>query len=325
MKGVEMVRIKLKKVISRKPGVASLFNKIISLTNPQISVWDVNEDLLLGGEGSEDGNLGQSTGKLPIRHGDKIIGWVTDGEQAEHVMALISLLVEKEIEKKSLSLEVLDLYREINLLYNLSEKLSASLEVTTVASSAIEEASRLISATGGSVILFDGDAGEREVVAAFGKMFKSPSDITTVEGFIRKLLSTTHAEIVNDVRADPRHVEGGKEIASLIYAPLKAKNQVMGVIFLVSEEQGTYTAGDLKLLNALASQAAPAIENALLYEKTLREAQEREIRLQRQVEELRIELNEVRQKEKVAEITESDYYQRLIKEAEYLRTLMGNG
>ena len=112
-------------------------------------------------------------------------------------------------------------------------------------------------------------------------------------------------------------------IRSLICAPLASKNQTLGAIVLVSQVPVIYTAGDLKLLTTLASQAAPAIENALLYEKTLREAQEREERLQRQVQELRIELDEARQKEKVAEIIGSDYYQRLRDRADTLRRIIG--
>ena len=78
----------------------------------------------------------------------------------------------------------------------------------------------------------------------------------------------------------------------------------------------------MKLLNALASQAAPAIESALLYEKTVREAKAREARLQRQIQELRIELDGAQQKEKVAEITETDYFQNLRSQADSLRKII---
>jgi hypothetical protein len=56
----------------------------------------------------------------------------------------------------------------------------------------------------------------------------------------------------------------------------------------------------------------------------LREAQEREEQLRRQVQELRIELDEARQKEKVAEITGSEYYQQLREQANTLRGIIGD-
>lgn len=84
-------------------------------------------------------------------------------------------------------------------------------------------------------------------------------------------------------------------------------------------------AADLKLLNTVASQAAPAIENALLYEKALREAREREERLQQQIQALRIELDEVRQAKQVEEITETNYFQQLLSKADDLRELLKGG
>jgi GAF domain-containing protein len=144
------------------------------------------------------------------------------------------------------------------------------------------------------------------------------------EGIIGVVAQNGKAEIVNEVSADARYKsdQGLTASSSLVCAPLKAKGHVLGVIVLVSETAITYTAKDLKLLNTLASQSAPAIENALLYEKTIREAKEREERLQRQIRELRIELDEARQDKQVAEITESDYFQQLRGEADDLRKII---
>jgi GAF domain-containing protein len=136
--------------------------------------------------------------------------------------------------------------------------------------------------------------------------------------------ASARAEIINEVCLDSRYVADQDPIHSLLCAPLKSKNKAIGALVLVSEAPVTYTAADLKLLNTLASQAAPAIENALLHEKMLREAQEREARLRRQVEELRIELDEAKQRQKVAEITESDYYQRLRDQAGNLRNIINS-
>ena len=104
---------------------------------------------------------------------------------------------------------------------------------------------------------------------------------------------------------------GKSNTTANVAAVLAAEGRRVGVIVMASAEPDTYTAGDLKLLNTLACQAAPAIENALIYEKTLQEAQEREARLQNQIRELRIELDEARQAKQVEEITETDYFKLL--------------
>jgi hypothetical protein len=53
-----------------------------------------------------------------------------------------------------------------------------------------------------------------------------------------------------------------------------------------------------------------------------REVRAREERLERQVRELRIEIDEARQARKVAEITESDYFRQLRGQAKDLRRII---
>jgi class 3 adenylate cyclase len=62
----------------------------------------------------------------------------------------------------------------------------------------------------------------------------------------------------------------------MMYAPLKVKNKTMGLVILGHSEEREFTAGELKLLTTISLQAAVAIESAQLYQKGLKEAQERE-------------------------------------------------
>ena len=55
----------------------------------------------------------------------------------------------------------------------------------------------------------------------------------------------------------------------------------MGAIILFNEHAVQYTAGDLKLLTTLALQSSSAINSALLYEKNIQEAREREEAIRR--------------------------------------------
>jgi hypothetical protein len=62
---------------------------------------------------------------------------------------------------------------------------------------------------------------------------------------------------------------------------------------------------------------------ARVFRRMAREVEAREARLRREVHELRIEIDEVRQSRKVAEITESAYFQHLRGQASDLRKIMG--
>jgi GAF domain-containing protein len=266
----------------------------------------------------------ESLERHPVRYEGDTVGWVSGGDHAALIANLLTHLVTREAEKEALLEEVLDLYRQINLLFNLSEKLATSLVPATVARLALAEASRLIEATGGAVLLRSEGTDLHQAAATIGHGIEAQASLKPDDGIVAAVAASARGEIINDVRLDSRYVEDQAPIRSLICAPLKSKNNAIGALVIISEAPVTYTAADLKLLNTLASQAAPAIENALLHEKMLREAREREARLRRQVEELRIELDEAKQRQKVAEITESDYYQRLRDQAGNLRDIIGS-
>lgn len=315
-----MTQENLKRILSRGRGAASIVHDVIGVTNTPIAVWDIERNLLLGAASTVSDEILE---EHSILCDGEDVGWVSGGDQAKYVAALLTYLVAREAEKEELLEEILDLYRQVNLLFNLSEKLSASLELNTVAKMTLDEASRLIEATSGAVVLLS-EGQAPLTVATMGQAIPAQLDPGPQGGIIGAVSNDARAEIINDVRSDPRYVEGIDSFRSLLCAPLISNNRTMGSIVIVSRVPVIYTAADLSLLSTLATQAAPAIENALLYERALREAQEREQQLRRQVQELRIELDEARQKEKVAEITGSEYYQRLRDRADTLRSIIGN-
>jgi len=61
---------------------------------------------------------------------------------------------------------------------------------------------------------------------------------------------------------------------------------------------------------------------ARVFQRMAREVRLREERLKRQVQELRIQIDETRQAKKVAEITETDYFRQLRQQADDLRQIM---
>jgi len=75
-------------------------------------------------------------------------------------------------------------------------------------------------------------------------------------------------------------------------------------------------------LNALATRDDALGQLARVFQKMAREVRLREDKLKRQVTELKIALDETRQKQRVAEITETDYFRSLQNEAEALRSMI---
>lgn len=84
------------------------------------------------------------------------------------------------------------------------------------------------------------------------------------------VINSGRAEILNDASSDPRLANCSSTPASLMSAPLKVKDNVIGVMQVATNEPHSYTADDLRLLSSMTIQAATVIENARLYD-TLQE------------------------------------------------------
>lgn len=259
-----MTQISLKRLIHKKE-VSSIINDISNVMKMPLCIRDAEGRVLLGNDSNNSFN------KYPIQLANQIIGWVIGLENTSIVASLLTYLANQELEKKNLAYETLDKYKEINLLYNISGKLSACLDVKEIAQLVIDEATRLIQATSASAMLLNEKTGRLEIIAAFGKACESKLTLLPNEGIAGHVFLTGRAEILNEVDSDPRFVLTSNKVKSLICAPLKTQNSVIGVLNISTEELVNYTAQDLKLLITLASQAASAIENALLYENKLKE------------------------------------------------------
>lgn len=255
-----MAAITLGKIIKKKEFAPILQRMVAALATPMV-IEDSEGRLLLATDNAANGV------KYPVYATGEVIGWVTGNERVAPIASLLSYQAETEIEKRTLVSEMLNKYKEITLLYDVVEKISSCLDTKEVARLVIEEARRVIKLTSVSVLLFNKETDAMELIGAYGHETEAATSVSRGVGIAGGVWASGRAEIVNDVHSDLRFVEGTVAISSLMCAPLKAKDSVVGVIRLGSDEPVTYTAEDLKLFTTLASLAAVAIENANLYEQ----------------------------------------------------------
>jgi transcriptional regulator with GAF, ATPase, and Fis domain len=223
-------------------------------------------------------------------------------------------LIEKELTQKLLAQETLDRYREVNLLYRVHETIGASLDLEEVLQRVLYESIRIIKASGGVVFLYDDLANKLAPRGRAGVDVATAEQLLLGQAVSEKVMQTGRSWILNDLRAFVRlDPEEGTALNALLSAPFKSKETVLGVITLAQTGAGTmFTAGDEKLLTALASQAGVAIANALTVQK-------REEQLRQQIQELKIEIDEAKKLKEVAHITESDYFRHLQENAQRMR------
>lgn len=263
-----MIEVNLKKIVTKKE-VNAVLNYLTQETGTAIQIEDAAGKKLVG---SGD----NFTNKYPIELSDKVIGWVLGEEKVVVAANFISYLVKQEFEKKALTNELLDKYREITLLHDIATQITASLDLKEVAQLVIEGVGKLIESTGGLILLLNQKTSHLEPLSTFGQAFPTQEPLKLGEGIIGSIAQTGKGEIVNDVFSDPRFTHYQEPINSFICVPLKTKEQMIGVIFLWSNSTNennshnpsAYTSEDLKILTMFAFHAAVAIENALLYEQS---------------------------------------------------------
>lgn len=264
-----MARISLKAVV-KKNETGALILSLLHGLKTEAWIEDESGNLLLGIHEPD------SKFSYPVTLEDQVIGFVKGDENAALIADLLIHLVRKEAEKKKLGSEVLNLYLEINMIYNFSEKLAQTIDAPAICAITLNEARREIRSDNGVIILWDEKTRKLGVITSSGDEFFNQETINKQTDLLLKIIWGIQSEIISDTTF---LIDAGivmPEVKSLIYSALKVNHRVMGVIVLGSNEDILYTAADLKLLTTLALQSSAAIESALLYDKNIREAKERE-------------------------------------------------
>jgi len=268
-------RISLKNILSGKSELSALVTSLIEELNGSVYIEDHSGRVILG-----DGNTA-ATRQNSIKLDEEIIGWVKGDDKAALVHSLISLFIQKESEKKKIGTEVLMLYQEVNMIFNFSEKLALTIGQNSIAEITLDEARRLVKSDHGLIMLLDDEANKIEMPASFGHSVFDKEKIYSHSGLLAKISQSGQSDIIDDPSALREAGLILPEVQSLIYASLKVKHRVMGAIILARTESQPYAAADLKFLITLALQSSSAIESALLYEKNIQEAKEREEAMRR--------------------------------------------
>ena len=259
----------LKQILGRQREARELVAAVAGAIGEALSIEDADGALLFGA-GSVDG-----VPRVPVRLREANVGWVA-GPHASAVATLLDHILGSEAEKKALGSEVLHLYREINLIYSFSEKLASLLELDRVAKLTLDQARQVMIATDGALLVLNEETGALDAIASFGDDLRAISGLDAGTGIIGAVATSGLGEVIDDVSLDPRRAEVEAGLRSLICAPLKVGERIIGVIALGCTEPLPYTAAELKLLTTLALQTATAIENARLFERTIQAARERE-------------------------------------------------
>jgi two-component system, NtrC family, sensor kinase len=260
-----MTPASLKKLVFRKE--LALVKEIVNAIDPSVSIQGTDGQVMLG-----DVTQAQSQ-RFPIQLDGQILGWVNGDHRAAAIANLIGNLAYRELEKRTLAHELLGKYKEITLLFNISEKIIDSLDIQAIATLLLDEARSLLKSESGTLLLLRDGTPVLENIAAFGEDLSFKKSIALGEGILGNIIQAGRGEIINDIFSDPRHLIGQGRMTTLLCVPLKSKEKVLGAIVLSRSKSMPYSAEDLKLMTTLACQGAGVI-SALTQERKLKESRQ---------------------------------------------------
>lgn len=183
----------------------------------------------------------------------------------------------KEAREYSVKLEKINTQLDQNILqlftlYNVSKTAASTLEVDSLFNQVVEKVNQGHSLHRINVMLVDDNGTGMYIVAGIG-MPERAMDIRCRlgEGVYGRVALTGQAEIVNDVANQSRFtpIEGlDNDVSSIICAPFKGKDRVLGLLNAYRLDGGVFNDADLELLVAVSSQVGMALENARLFQET---------------------------------------------------------
>jgi serine phosphatase RsbU (regulator of sigma subunit) len=265
-----MAKLSLKTLLSASSGADAPVAVLLAALQGPLSIEDCSGKVLMG-------TPAPGAPRVPVDYADACLGCVSGPRASvDAVVSLLTHMAAREVERRALAGEVLHLYREIHLIDQLSEELTALLDVSAVCRSALAQARRLIAASSGGVLVHEKADAPMRYVAVFGEETELPEAGGRLAAAI---LDRGVPEIVNVAEmfsAGPEAAAVAPAFRSVIFAPLRAKQRNLGLIVLANEAGDPYPAADLKLLNTIALQTAAAIENSVLCAQMVDAARYRE-------------------------------------------------
>lgn len=168
---------------------------------------------------------------------------------------------------------------EFDIVYDLTYSLTATLSMENIFSQLTDPVRRTLNVEAVSIGMVDPVTQDILFVESLmGPMFKDlpPIRLQAGQGIAGQVAQTGEPLIVNNVYKDQRFYarvdqNSGFRTHSILCVPLKVEQRVIGVLEAINKRIGNFHESDLRLLQAIASPLAAAIENARLHGDVLAE------------------------------------------------------
>ena len=180
-----------------------------------------------------------------------------------------------ELESKNTSL--LQTIERLSALYKMGLALNATMDIDALFELLLQKSRETLNASVGYLLLFDPDHNYLTVAASSGIPKEFPGDFCIQlkpGGVSQWVIEKGEALLIKDIEESSEfnpHSLLGYERKTVMCAPLKIKDDVIGTLTIANKDDGSkFVQEDLEMVTTIASQASVAINNARLYEEQQR-------------------------------------------------------
>ena len=227
---------------------------------------------------------------VPIRSREETYGLIVVTSMQRNAYAPNDLrLLEAVSQQAGIAIENSYLYEDAQRradqaqsLYNLSARLSETLQIERVMEHVAENAMEMLNADRFALLMHS--ASKNRLVPRVSRTRRGddpafaeavqPSSGEGIAGWVFEYLTPAS---VTDIVADSRNRScpvDGFDVASTLCVPMQVNEEAIGVMQVFSEKRRLFTVPEMELLYTIANLASGAVANALLYEESRSSARE---------------------------------------------------
>jgi serine/threonine protein kinase/signal transduction histidine kinase/CheY-like chemotaxis protein/tetratricopeptide (TPR) repeat protein len=159
--------------------------------------------------------------------------------------------------------------RELDTVIDIGKKINIIHDIDLLMEEILNHAIQLVGAEQGELFLYEGD----ELVSKYHVVIEGAEERPASMGVVSKVDYSGAPLVISDAgndpifRSDPQVTQYG--LKSIVCVPLLSRDKKIGLLYLSNHlVGGLFTEHELDLLNAMAGQAAIALENSLLFRET---------------------------------------------------------
>jgi signal transduction histidine kinase len=174
-------------------------------------------------------------------------------------------------------------HKEILALYSVANVINQPLPLQEIMDQAIVKVIEVMETEAGGIRLLNQETGELPIVSSQGL---TPEHIQEVhcrkvgEGIVGEVALTGKPQVVKNVSRDPRVISKAvleeANFNTFVVVPLRSKDNIVGTLGVVTQQDRNFTSEDVDLLTAIGDQIGVAVENAKLYTDLAQRAKELE-------------------------------------------------